>query len=81
MATRSAACCIDVFGTDMTAASSTCATCGATRPVAELSSTGGPGTVVRCRTCCSVLMAISQIRGMNCIDPGGLTALDPRQDG
>jgi hypothetical protein len=27
---------IDVFGAEMTAASSTCATCGATRPVAEL---------------------------------------------
>src|SRR5260370_41491151 len=27
---------IDVFGADMTAASSTCGTCGAVRPVAEL---------------------------------------------
>ena len=27
---------IDVFGTEMTAASSTCAVCGARRPVAEL---------------------------------------------
>jgi hypothetical protein len=32
---------IDVFGTEMTAASSTCATCGATRPVAELVVYGG----------------------------------------
>ena len=48
---------IDVFGTEMTAASSTCATCGARRPVAELVVyRQAPGTVVRCRTCGSVLM-------------------------
>ena len=42
---------IDVFGAEMTAAGSTCATCGATRPVAELVVyRRAPGTVVRCRT-------------------------------
>ena len=42
---------IDVFGTEMTAASRTCATCGASRPVAELVVyRRSPGTVVRRRT-------------------------------
>jgi hypothetical protein len=69
----------EVFGTDMTDAEATCATCGATGPVAAtVVYLRGPGTVVRCRTCSSVLMVISRIRGMNCVDLGGLTTLgDP----
>jgi len=58
---------IDVFGAEMTAASSTCATCGATRPVAELVVyRHAPGTVVRCRTCGSVLMVFT-----GTVDVGG----------
>jgi len=72
----------EVFGTDMTDAEATCATCSATGPVAETAVfLRGPGTVVRCRTCSGMLMVISRIRGMNCVDLGGLTALDPRQGG
>lgn len=72
----------EISGTDMTGAEATCPTCGAAGPVAEtVVYLRGPGTVVRCRTCSGMLMVISQIRGMNCIDLGGLTALDPRQDG
>jgi ferredoxin-NADP reductase len=41
----------------------------------------GPGTVVRCRNCSGMLMVISQIRGMNCVDLHGLAALDPRRGG
>jgi hypothetical protein len=68
----------EVFGTDMTGAEATCATCGAVGPVAEtVVYLRGPGTVVRCRTCSGMLMVISQIRGMNCVDLGGLTTLDP----
>jgi Family of unknown function (DUF6510) len=68
----------EVFGTDMTDAEATCATCGAAGPVAEtVVYLRGPGTVVRCRNCAGLLMVISQIRGMNCVDLGGLTALDP----
>ena len=40
-----------------------------------------PGTVVRCRNCSGVLMVISQIRGVNCVDIRGLTALDPHEGG
>jgi hypothetical protein len=64
---------IDVFAADMTAASSTCATCGATRPVAELAVfRRAPGTVVRCRTCDSVLMVFVQAHGRIGVDLMGL---------
>ncbi len=67
---------IDLFGTEMTTASSTCRTCGATRPVAELVVyRQAPGTVVRCRTCGSVLMAFVQARRVTCVDLTGLASL------
>jgi len=68
---------IDVFGTEMTAASSTCATCGASRPVAELVVyRQAPGTVVRCRTCGSVLMVFVSAYGVTCVDLSGLASMD-----
>jgi hypothetical protein len=67
---------IDVFGADMTAASSTCGTCGAVRPVAELVVyRRAPGTVVRCRTCGSILMVYVTVRGLTCVDLAGLASL------
>ena len=67
---------IDVFGTEMTAASSTCATCGASRPVAELVVyRRAPGTVVRCRTCGSVLMVLVRRRDVTSVDLSGLASL------
>ena len=69
----------EVFGADMTDAAATCATCGAAGPLAEtVVYLRGPGTVVRCTNCSAVLMVISQIRGVNCVDLRGLTALDPQ---
>ena len=67
---------IDVFGAEMTAASSTCVTCGATRPVAELVVyRQAPGTVVRCRTCGSVLMVFVTRHGVTGVDLSGLASL------
>jgi DNA-directed RNA polymerase subunit RPC12/RpoP len=67
---------IDVFGTEMTAARSTCATCGATRPVAELIVyRRAPGTVVRCRTCGSVLMVLVRRADVTSVDLSGLASL------
>jgi uncharacterized Zn finger protein len=67
---------IDVFGTEMTAASSTCATCGARRPVAELVVyRRSPGTVVRCRTCGSVLMVLVKRTDVISVDLSGLASL------
>jgi hypothetical protein len=70
---------LEVFGTEMTDAQATCATCGAAGPVADTAVyVRGPGTVVRCRNCSSMLMVISSIRGRNCVDLSGLAALEAR---
>ncbi len=67
---------IDVFGAEMTAAGSTCATCGANRPVAELVVyRQAPGTVVRCRTCGSVLMVLVRRLDVTSVDLSGLANL------
>jgi hypothetical protein len=65
-----------VFGAEMTMAVSTCGSCGAVTLVAEL-----PvylteiGTVVRCRSCQSVLMVFVSVRGITCVDLMGLASL------
>jgi uncharacterized Zn finger protein len=70
---------IDVFGTEMTAADSTCATCGDSRPVAELVVyLRAPGTVVRCRTCGSVLMVLVKRKGVTSVDLSGLASMQIR---
>jgi len=67
---------IDVFGAEMTATASICGTCGATRPVAELVVyRQAPGTVVRCRTCSSVLMVFVKAHGVTGVDLSGLASL------
>jgi DNA-directed RNA polymerase subunit RPC12/RpoP len=67
---------IDVFGTEMTTARSTCATCGDSRPVAELVVyRQAPGTVVRCRTCGSVLMVFVRTHDAIEYDLTGLASL------
>jgi hypothetical protein len=65
-----------VFGTEMTTATGTCGSCGAVAMVAEL-----PvylteiGTVVRCRSCGSVLMVFVSRREVTCVDLMGLASL------
>jgi hypothetical protein len=67
---------IEVFGTEMTTATGTCASCGSVSQVAELAVyMHGLGTVVRCRTCDAVLMTFVQIRGIHCVDLEGLASL------
>jgi uncharacterized Zn finger protein len=73
---------IDVFGTEMTAANSICGTCGTSRPVAELVVyRRAPGTVVRCRTCGSVLMVFVKAYGVICVDLAGLASLSRTETG
>jgi Family of unknown function (DUF6510) len=68
---------IDVFGAEMTAAGTICGTCGASRPVAELVVfRRAPGTVVRCRTCGSILMVFVKAHGLTCVDLAGLADLN-----
>ena len=67
---------LEVFGTEMTTAVGTCGTCGAVGQVAELAVYRPElGTVVRCRSCTSVLMVFTQIRGVTCVDLMGLASL------
>jgi hypothetical protein len=66
----------EVFGAEMTAAASVCGHCGDARPVAELAVyLQAPGTVVRCRTCDSVLMVFVNAHDRTCVDLQGLAAL------
>jgi len=66
----------EVFGTEMTTAVGTCGSCGAVSLVAELAVyRPGLGTVVRCRSCDSVLMVFALVRGVVCVDLMGLASL------
>jgi hypothetical protein len=63
----------DVFGEEMTAATGTCASCGACAEVATFAVyMRAPGTVARCRACSSVLMVLVTIREITCVDLRGL---------
>jgi len=67
---------LEVFGSEMTAAVSTCGGCGAISQVAELAVyLPGLGTVVRCRHCDRVLMVFVRARGVTCVDLWGLADL------
>ena len=67
---------IEVFGTEMTTAVATCGSCGAASQVAELPVyMPGLGTVVRCRSCGSVLMVFTEVRRVTCVDLMGLASL------
>ena len=66
----------EVFGQEMTTAA-TCASCGTVALIGESDLyPGGPGTVIRCRTCTSILIVITQIQGIHCVDLMGIRALD-----
>jgi hypothetical protein len=67
---------LEVFGTEMTAATGTCGSCGTVGYVAEFAVyRPGLGTVVRCRHCDNVLMVFVQVRGVTCVDTRGLSSL------
>jgi hypothetical protein len=67
---------LEVFGTEMTAATGRCGFCGTASVVAELTVyLRAPGTVVRCPTCGAVLMVFVQAHGMTCVDLSGLADL------
>lgn len=69
----------EIFAADMTSAMATCAACGAVRPVANTTVyLRAPGTVVRCRTCDSILIVVTTVRGRNCVDLSGVAELQAR---
>ena len=67
----------EVFGVEMTIAVGVCAHCGARGVLAEtVVYLAGPGTVVRCRSCGSVLAVLVRRREITCVDLLGLETLD-----
>jgi hypothetical protein len=68
----------ETFGEEMTSVMATCATCGAVAAMAEsVVYPRLPGAVARCRSCSAVLMVITRVRGVNCVDLMGIAALNP----
>ena len=69
---------VEVFGAELTTATGVCGGCGARGLLAELEVyVRAPGTVVRCRSCKSVLMVLVTARGVTCVDLRGLADLVP----
>jgi uncharacterized protein DUF6510 len=66
----------EIFGKEMTAMMATCGSCGFTAPVANaVVYPRLPGEVARCRNCSALLMVITRIRGVYCVDLQGIAAL------
>jgi hypothetical protein len=62
----------EFFGHEMTTAAGACAHCGTRAQIAELVVYArAPGSVVRCRTCESVVMVLVAIHGSTRIDYRG----------
>src|SRR5271170_2162992 len=67
----------EVFGGEMTTARGVCAACAAAAELGEqVVYLSALGIVGRCRSCGSVLMVLVTIRGVTCIDLGGLSSLE-----
>jgi hypothetical protein len=67
-----------LFGRDMTTADYRCAGCGRTGVVAEMVVyISGPGTVARCRNCDTMLLMLTERRGMYCVDLPGMPQTAP----
>lgn len=66
----------DVFGAELTNQRGVCDHCADEAAVAECTVyLGGPGAVVRCRSCGGLLMVLVEIRGVVCVDLDGLRSL------
>ena len=67
----------DVFGAEMTTVTGVCASCGARHQLGEQRVyVRGPGTIVRCKSCTSIVLVLVEIRGCTCVDLQGLAELD-----
>jgi ribosomal protein S27E len=63
----------EVFGEGMTNTMVTCRTCGTTAAIGETVVYPNPmAAIVRCRTCTQLLILITQIRGVSCVDMMGV---------
>jgi hypothetical protein len=69
----------DVFGAEMTTVTGVCASCGARHQLGEQRVyVRGPGTIVRCKSCTSIVLVLVEIRGCTCVDLLGLAEIDLR---
>ncbi|HEY6414633.1 MAG TPA: DUF6510 family protein [Acidimicrobiales bacterium] len=72
----------DMFAFDVTRAVSTCATCGAARPVAELRAyMNAPGIVLRCASCDAMQLRLVEAPERAWLDMRGIQALEVRGTG
>jgi ribosomal protein S27E len=63
----------EVFGEEMTTIVVTCRTCGTTAAIGETVVYPNPmAAIVRCRTCAQLLILITQIHGVSCVDLLGI---------
>jgi hypothetical protein len=66
----------EIFVSDVTAARTTCASCGAVRALGALLVYGyAMGTVMRCPDCDAVVLRVARIRNHVCLDPRGASLL------
>jgi uncharacterized Zn finger protein len=71
----------EIFREEMTDVTATCAWCGFAAVIANgVVYPRLPGEVVRCRNCGGLLMVITRIRGVNCVDLRGIAALESPGD-
>jgi hypothetical protein len=67
----------EIFGEEMTTATATCQSCGSAAAIAEaVVYCRLPGDVVRCRHCDALLMVLTRVRGMYCVDLRGIAELE-----
>jgi hypothetical protein len=72
----------ELYGHEMTTASGKCRHCGAVAQIAELVVfVRAPGSVVRCRSCGSVVIVLISAHGVARIDLGGFELAEPTRAG
>jgi hypothetical protein len=67
---------LELFGSDLTAAPCTCASCHAREQMARLDVYLGAGIVVRCRHCEAVMIRVVRGRGRTWLDLSGAASLE-----
>ena len=71
-----------IFPFEMTMAIATCSGCGTTNPLgAAMAYMHGMGTILRCRTCDTVLIRIAHIRGRYYLDSRSMQLLQFSEEG
>ncbi len=67
---------LEIFGVEMTLATTVCGSCGATGPLAELHVYHGAGTVVRCAACGEVMLRVTRSPSRLWLDLRGTGSLE-----